>query len=101
MKNHIVYGILRSSRKRFPCSRTPLYDLPANRVQPIHKSLLERYGMGNCNPTYTPGVGSELSLDQPEEKLLSKEDKQYLQVITGSVMYLGQVTLYEILYSVK
>ena len=33
------------------------------------KSLLERYGMGNYNPTYTPGVESELSLDQPEEKL--------------------------------
>ena len=21
------------------------------------KSLLERYGMGNCNPAYTPGAG--------------------------------------------
>ena len=21
------------------------------------KSLVERYGMGNCNPAYTPGVG--------------------------------------------
>ena len=21
------------------------------------KSLLERYGMGNCNPAHTPGVG--------------------------------------------
>ena len=27
------------------------------------KSLLERYGMGNCNPAHTPGVGKELSLD--------------------------------------
>ena len=40
------------------------------------KSLLERYGMTSCNLTYTPGVGQELSLDQPEERLLSKEEKQ-------------------------
>ena len=29
------------------------------------KSVLGRYGMGSCNPTYTPDVESELSLDQP------------------------------------
>ena len=40
------------------------------------KSLLERYGMASCNSTYTPGVGEELSLDQLEERLLSKEEKQ-------------------------
>ena len=39
------------------------------------KPLLERYGMASCNSTYTPGVGKELSLDQPEERLLSKEEK--------------------------
>ena len=42
----------------------------------------------------------ELSLDQPEERLLSKEEKQRFQAITGSVMYLGQVTRYDILYAV-
>ena len=31
------------------------------------QSLLERYGMANCYPAYTPGAGKELSLDQPEE----------------------------------
>ena len=56
--------------------------------------------MGNCNPTYTPGMVRELSLDQPEEKLLSKEDKQRFQVITGSVIYLGQMT-HNILHSVN
>ena len=65
------------------------------------KSLLERYNMGNCNSTYTPGVGSELSLDHSEEKLLNKEDKPHFQAITGSVMYLGHVTRYDILYSVN
>ena len=33
------------------------------------KSLLERYGMTNCNSTYTRAVGKELSLDQPEGSL--------------------------------
>ena len=48
--------------------------------------------MANCNSTYTPGVGKELSLDQPEERLLSKEERQRFQAITGTVVYLGQVT---------
>ena len=64
------------------------------------KSPQERYGMGTCNPSYTPGVGSELSLNQPEEKLLNKEDKQCFQTIMASVMYLDRVTRYDILYPV-
>ena len=36
-----------------------------------------------------PGVGKELSLDQPEERLLCKEGKQRFQAITGIVVYLG------------
>ena len=63
------------------------------------KSVLERCGMARCNSTYTPGVGKELSLDQPE-KLLSKE-KQRFQAIMGTVIYLGQVTRYDILYDVN
>ena len=65
------------------------------------KSLLERYGTGNCNPAHTPGVGNELSLDQPEENLLNKEDKQHFQAITGSAMCLGQVTRYDTGYAVN
>ena len=57
--------------------------------------------MASCNSTYTPGVGNERSLDQPEERLLSKEEKQRFQAITGSVMCLGQVTHYGILYAVN
>ena len=33
------------------------------------KSLLERYGMASCNTVCTPGVGKELSLDQPEGEI--------------------------------
>ena len=65
------------------------------------KSLLERYGMGNCNLRYAPGVGSDLFLDQPEEKLLNKKDTQRFQVITDSVMYLGLAVRYDISYSVN
>ena len=65
------------------------------------KSLLERYGMASCNSTYTPGVRKKLWLDQPEERLLSKEEKQRFQAITGSVMYLGQVTRYGIFCAVN
>ena len=50
------------------------------------KSLLERYGMANCNLRYTPGVGSDLFLDQTEKKLLNKKDMQRFQAITDSVM---------------
>ena len=41
------------------------------------------------------------SLDQPDENLLNKEGKRRFQAITGSVMYLGQVTRYDIGYAVN
>lgn len=55
------------------------------------KPRLELYGMADCNPAYTPGVGIELSLDRPEETLLNKGDKKRFQAFTGSVMYPGQL----------
>ena len=55
--------------------------------------------MASCNSTYTPGVGKELSLDQPEERPLEKEEMQRFQAITGTVMYLEQVTRYDISYA--
>ena len=63
------------------------------------KSILERFGMANCKPVGTPGFGSELSTKQPEETLLSKEETQRYQAITGSVMYLAQILRYDIMYS--
>ena len=63
------------------------------------KSLLELYGMASCNSTYTPGLGKGPSIDHLEERLLSKEEKQRFQAITGSVMYLGQVSRYDIMYA--
>ena len=63
------------------------------------KDVVQRYGIKDCNPAYTPGVGPELSLNQPEHKLLNEEEKRRCQVITGAVMYLAQVTHYDILYA--
>ena len=63
-------------------------------------SLLEQHCMASCISTYAPGVGKELSPDQSEERLLSKEGKQRSQAITDSVTYLGQVTRYDILHVV-
>ena len=57
--------------------------------------------MWGCNPAYTPGVGPELSLDQPEENLLNEDGEQRYESITGSSMYLTQVCRYDILYSVS
>ena len=62
------------------------------------KSILERFGMANCKLVGTPGFGSELSTKQPEETLLSKEEIQRYQAITGSAMYLAQILRY-IMYS--
>ena len=44
------------------------------------KSVLDRFGMGSCNPLSTPGFGSELSVEQPEETPLNAEDKQRYQI---------------------
>ena len=55
--------------------------------------------MAKCKPVGTPGFGSELSTKQPEETLLSKEETQRYQAITGSVMYLGHLLRYDIMYS--
>ena len=38
-------------------------------------------------------------MEQPEETLLNAEDKQRYQAITGSVLYLAQITRYDIMYS--
>ena len=63
------------------------------------KSVPDRFGMGSCNPLSTPDLGSELSVEQPEETLLNPEDKQCYQDITSSVMYLAQITRYDNMYS--
>ena len=54
--------------------------------------------MAKCKPVGTPGFGSEVSTKQPEETLLSKEETQRYQAITGSVMCLAQILRYDIMH---
>ena len=61
--------------------------------------IRDRFGMADCKPSSTPGFGSELSTKQPEGTLLNKEETQRYQAITGSVMYLAQITRYDVMYS--
>lgn len=64
------------------------------------KSILERFGMSECKPTTTPGYGSELSNQQPEETLLDEDEKKRYQGIVGCLMYVSQVLRYDIMYAV-
>ncbi len=64
-------------------------------------NILERYGMLDCNSVHTPGYGPELSEEQPEEKLLGSQGVKLYQAIVGSVLYLAQVTRYDICYAVN
>ena len=65
------------------------------------EDIVQRYGMWGCHPAYTPGVGLELSLDQPVENLLYEGGKRRCRSITGGTMYLAQVCRYDILYTVN
>ena len=62
------------------------------------KSILKWFGIFNWKPVRDPGLGSELSAEQPEDTLLRKEEIQRYQAITGSAMYLAQILRY-IMYS--
>ena len=46
-------------------------------------------------------MGQEVSLDNPRVKVLNEEDKKRFQAITSIVMYLAQVTRYDIGYAVN
>ena len=59
------------------------------------------YGMGERKPVYTIGVGPELSINQGERNLLTNVDTQRYQSIVCSVMFLADVSRYDIFYSVN
>ena len=65
------------------------------------ENILERYIMTNCNVAFTLGVGPEISLDQLADRLLDEQEKQRYQSIDGSLMYLAQVSRYDILFAVN
>ena len=49
-------------------------------------NILERFGMQDANAAHTPGYGPELSVEQPEDKLLGVEATKLYQSITGSLL---------------
>ena len=57
-------------------------------IRDYTEDVIERFGMKECHPAYTPGVGPDLSLIQREEKLMDEENKKRYQSITGAFMYL-------------
>ena len=57
--------------------------------------------MQDCNSVHTPGYGPELSEEQPKVKLLGAQGVKFYQAIMGSVLYLAQVTRYDICYAVN
>ena len=63
------------------------------------EDILQRHGMQGCNPAYIPGVGPELSLDQPDQNLLNEEGKRRYQSITSAAMCLAQVCRDDTLYT--
>ena len=65
------------------------------------EDIVQRYEIWGCNPASTPGVGPELTLDQPKEILLNEKGKRLYQSFTSAAMYLVQVCRYDILYTVK
>ena len=44
------------------------------------KSILERFEMSDCKPTSTPGYGSEISNNPPEDTLLNEEETRKYQM---------------------
>ena len=47
------------------------------------EDVVQRYGMEDCNPVYTLGIGPGLSMNQPEEKLLTMEEKRRYHATRG------------------
>ena len=62
------------------------------------KSVLEKFGMANCKPASTSGYGPELPPNS-RRTLFRTRKRRNGQATTGSVMYLAQITRYDIMYS--
>ena len=51
------------------------------------EDVVQPYGMEGCNPAYNPGVGLELSLNQPEEKFPNEVEKRCYKVTRYGILY--------------
>ena len=50
---------------------------------------------------HTPRYGPELPVEQPDDKLLGAQGVELYQAIVGSVLYLAQVTRFDICYAAR
>ena len=69
-------------------------------IQKYTEDIVQRFGMKNCNPAFTPGARPERLLNLPENNLLDEESKWRNQSIAGATMYIAQVSWYDTLYAV-
>ena len=63
-------------------------------------SILERFGMQDCNPVSTPSYGTELSLNQPADSLLDEDGIKAYQSLVGCLLYLSRTSRWDISYAV-
>ena len=63
------------------------------------KLILKWFVMSDCKPTSTPGYGSEISNNQPEDTPHNEEETRKYQGIVGSLMNIAQVLTYDIMYA--
>ncbi len=62
-------------------------------------SILERFGMQDCNPVSTPCHGGEIPLDQPADTLLDEDGIKTYQSLVGSLLYLSRVSRWDIVFA--
>lgn len=65
------------------------------------KSVLQRFGIANSNPLSISDLGPKPPFNQSEDKPLNPLAKLGCQDIAGSLMYLAQVTRYDIQFAVN
>ena len=68
---------------------------------PYVLSLLDKYGIADCNLVHTPGIGNELTAEPEGSVPLSKEDTIEYQSIVGSLIFSCQCTRFDICFAVS
>lgn len=58
------------------------------------EGIVDKLGTKGCNYIAPPGYGTEIPLEQSHSNVLDDDQKKGYQAITGSVMYLTQVSRY-------
>lgn len=61
--------------------------------------VTNRFDMNGCSSVFRFSEGFKLSLYHPKVYLLEEDDRKSYQPITGAVMYLGQISGYDILFA--